>query len=93
VRSAEVMIGIIVPPMPRPITNSEPHSSQYDVSVTWVRPNKPIAISAIANGTIRPTGILSASMPAIGIVSIAPMPCGATSRPACSVDSPRTCRK
>ena len=60
---------------------------------TWVKVKNPAAMSAIANGTVRPTGILSASMPAIGMVSIAPMPCGAISRPACSVDSPRTCRK
>ena len=51
------------------------------------------AMSAIANGTVRPTGTLSARVPAIGIVSIAPMPCGAISRPAFRVDSPPTCRK
>ena len=33
---------------------------------------------------------MSTCEPAIGIVIIAPMPWGATSRPACSVDSPRT---
>ena len=43
--------------------------------------------------TSLPGPILSVSTPAIGIVSIAPKPCGASSRPACSVDSPRTCRK
>ncbi len=43
--------------------------------------------------TILPGPILSVSMPATGMVSIAPMPCGASSSPACSVVSPRTCRK
>ena len=33
------------------------------------------------------------SVPAIGMVSIAPMPCAATSRPAVRADSPRTCWK
>ena len=35
----------------------------------------------------------SLSVPAIGIVSIAPMPCAATSRPAIRADSPRICWK
>ena len=88
------MIGIIVPPMPRPITNSDPPSSQYEVcGSTWVNPKNPTTMSTSANGTVRPIGTRSASVPAIGMVIIAPMPCGAISRPAASVDSPRTCRK
>ena len=60
------------------------------VAVSWVSPNMPIRMRTRPNGTIRPIGRLSTSEPAIGIVIIAPMPWGATSRPACSVDSPRT---
>ncbi len=68
--------------------------SPYDVvAVIWVRPNMPTTISASPTGTIRPTGILSTRRPAIGMVSMAPSPCGATRRPACSVDSPRICWK
>ena len=61
--------------------------------MTWVSPNKPMMITTSPNGTIRPTGIRSLRVPAIGMVSIAPMPCGATSRPAARADSPRTCWK
>ena len=62
-------------------------------SVTWVSPNMPTMITTSPTGTMRPTGILSLSVPAIGMVSIAPMPCGATSRPASRADSPRICWK
>ena len=92
--SADVNSGIIVPPMPRPSTNSSAISRGYDVSaVTWVRPKKPITMTTRPTGTIRPTGSRSLSVPAIGMVSIAPMPCGATSRPAVRADSPRICWK
>ena len=50
----------------------------------------PAVIVARPTGTMRPTGNLSASAPAMGMVTIAPMPCGATSRPASSAPSPRT---
>ena len=53
----------------------------------------PTTITAMPASTILPGPILSVSTPATGIVSIAPMPCGASSSPACSVVSPRTCRK
>ena len=53
----------------------------------------PAAMKTRPKGTIRPTGNLSDRAPVIGMVSIAPMPCGATSRPALSTDSPRTCWK
>ena len=43
--------------------------------------------------TTLPGPILSARNPAIGMVSIAPKPCGATSQPELSGDSPRTCWK
>jgi len=92
--SAEVMIGIIVPPMPRPITNSALHRNQYEVSAPNLRETEnPIAIRPRPNGTVRPTGIRSAKVPAIGIMIIAPKPWGAMSRPAARVDSPRTWRK
>ena len=62
--SAEVMIGIIVPPMPRPITNRVAMSTVYDVvEVIWVSENIPPMISSSPNGTIRPTGSLSVSAP------------------------------
>ena len=48
------------------------------MDVIWVSANMPPVISTRPKGTIRPTGILSVSAPAIGMVSIAPMPCGAT---------------
>ena len=89
--SAEVNSGIIVAPIPSPITNSSAMITGYGVvAVSWVSPNMPIRMKTRPNGTIRPIGRLSTWEPAIGIVIIAPMPWGATSRPACSVDSPRT---
>ena len=63
------------------------------VAVTWVRPNMPMMMPSRPNGTIRPTGILSTSRPAIGMVTMAPRPWGATRSPALSVDSPRICWK
>lgn len=74
---AEVISGIIVPPMPRPMTNStgEGCTSSSSSRVTpWVRANMPPTIAASPNGTIRPTGSLSTREPAIGIVIIAPRP-------------------
>ena len=53
----------------------------------------PPMMSTRPNGTIRPTGSLSVSAPAIGIVIIAPRPCTAISQPASSAVSPRTCWK
>ena len=61
--------------------------------MTWVSPKKPTTITTSPTGTMRPTGIRSLRLPAIGMVSIAPMPCGATSRPATRADSPRICWK
>ena len=61
VLSAEVNSGIIVAPMPSPVTNSQPMMCQSDVpgSVLWARPNMPIRMPRKPNGTMRPTGILS----------------------------------
>jgi hypothetical protein len=42
------------------------------------------------NGTIRPMPVRSVSMPAIGIATIAPRPCGARRKPEVIADSPRT---
>ena len=63
------------------------------VAVSGVRAYMPPMISTRPNGTMRPTGILSMSAPAIGMVIIAPRPCTAISQPACSGVSPRTCWK
>ena len=57
---------------------------------TWVNIPIPTVITAIPVITILPGPILSASTPATGMVSIAPMPWGASSRPDCSAVSPRT---
>ena len=61
--------------------------------MTWVSPNMPATMITSPTGTMRPTGSRSLSVPAIGMVSIAPMPCGATSKPAMRADSPRICWK
>ncbi len=62
--SAEVNSGIIVAPMPSPITNSIGMITPYGVdAVTWVSPNMPMTIRVRPTGTIRPTGILSTSAP------------------------------
>ncbi len=45
--------------------------------------------SAMPIMATRPPPMRSVSMPAIGMVSAAPMPCGAVSRPACRAVSPR----
>ena len=45
------------------------------VAVSWVRANMPPMMATSPNGTIRPTGSLSVSAPAMGIVHIAPRPC------------------
>ena len=60
---------------------------------TWVNIAIPTTITVMPVITILPGPILSVSTPATGIVSIAPMPCGASSSPACRVVSPRTWRK
>ena len=93
VLSAEVMIGIIVPPMPRPMTKRiGMMKPQCEESASiWVSANIPPVMRSSPNGTIRPTGKRSTSAPAIGIVSIAPRPCGAMSQPAESGVSPWTC--
>ncbi len=61
--------------------------------MSWVSANMPPMIGTSPNGTMRPTGSLSVSAPAIGMVIIAPRPCTAISQPACSGVSPRTCWK
>src|SRR5690242_10904035 len=59
-RRAVVMIGIIVAPMPQPITTSITMIAGYGVvSVIWVIPNMPTMINARPIGTIRPIGTLS----------------------------------
>ncbi len=61
VRRAVVKSGIIVAPIPRPMTNSRAMSRPYDVSTSiWVSQNMLAVIRASPNGTIRPTGTLSA---------------------------------
>jgi hypothetical protein len=88
------MIGIIVPPMPSPMTNSASNRNEYDVSaLTWVNIAIPTTMVVIPAITILPGPILSVRIPATGMVSIAPRPCGASSSPARSVVSSRTCRK
>ena len=88
------MIGIIVEPRPMPITNSTAPSVQYDVSAPiWVSASIAPRVSVRPTSTMRPTPVRSVSCPAIGITSIAPKPCGASSRPACIADSPRTAWK
>ena len=85
------MIGIIVMPMPRPWTNSAQHRNQYEVSVpSMMNAATPIAMRIRPPRTNLPGPILSVILPAIGMVSMAPMPCGASNRPAMRVDSPRT---
>ena len=86
--------GIIDPPIPRPMTNSTTPSHQYDVvAVTCVSATNDAMMSSIPGSTILPTPMRSVSFPAMGIVIIAPMPCGAMSRPLASAVSPRTaCR-
>ena len=62
--SAEVNSGIIVAPMPRPITNSSAMITGYGVvAVSWVSPNMPIRMTTRPNGTIRPIGRLSTRSP------------------------------
>jgi len=84
VLSAEVNNGIIVEPIPSPVTNSQAMICLSDVpgSVLLASPNRPVRIPRKPNGTMRPTGILSDNAPAIGMVSIAPMPWAAMSSPA-----------
>ena len=86
--------GIIEKPMPTPITNRTALSVQYDVSPeSCVRPSVEASSTSRPGMTILPTPMRSASWPAIGITIIAPMPCGAISRPESKADSPRTaCR-
>jgi len=85
------MIGIIVAPRPMPITKRIAPSAQYEVSAPiWVRPSIAASVSVRPTSTMRPTPVRSVSWPAIGITSIAPKPCGASSRPACIAVSPRT---
>ena len=50
----------------------------------------PMVTTEMPVSTIFPGPILSARKPAIGMVIIAPMPCGASSRPAPRALSPRT---
>ncbi len=91
VRRAAVMVGIIVMPMPRPITKNAPDVTQNDVSVvSMVSGNMPMTISTSPVSTNLPGPNLSVSEPAIGIVSIAPRPIGAPRTPAISGVSPRT---
>jgi hypothetical protein len=60
VRRAVVKIGIIVPPMPRPMRNSQPVMTHFDVSASiWERPNIPTMMVVMPNGTMRPTGTRS----------------------------------
>ena len=89
--SAEVNSGIIVAPMPRPITNSSAMITGYGVvAVELGQPEHADQDDDQAERHDPADRELVDREPAIGIVIIAPMPCGATSRPACSVDSPRT---
>ena len=53
----------------------------------------PTVSSTMPVSTTLPGPILSARKPAIGMVTIAPKPCGATSQPDASGVSPRTCWK
>ena len=90
VASAADMIGIMVMPMPRPWTNSAPHSSQYGVSAPRnMNVPMPTAIRTMPTSTNLPGPILSVILPATGMVIIAPIPCGANSKPAARVLSPR----
>ena len=63
------------------------------VADNWVKTLIPAAMNTIPTSTNLPGPNLSVSRPAIGMVIIAPMPCGANSSPVASVVSPRTCRK
>ena len=63
------------------------------VAVSWVSAYMPAMMATRPNGTMRPTGSLSDSAPAMGMVHIAPRPCTAISQPAWSGVSPRTCWK
>ena len=95
VASAAVMIGIMVMPMPRPFTNSAPEQQRDrrgrgDLG-EHAHPDQDQQRGRRC--TNLPGPILSVSRPAIGMVSIAPMPCGASSSPAASVLSPRTWMK
>ena len=57
---AEVNSGIIVAPIPRPITNSSAMITLYGVvAVSWVSPNMPIRMKSRPKGTILPIGCLS----------------------------------
>jgi hypothetical protein len=53
----------------------------------------PPTITMMPSCAMRADPIRSTTSPAMGIISIAPKPCGASSRPADSAPSPRTCWK
>ena len=80
---AAAIAGIIVKPSPTPRTTSEHASSAYDVEpVTCVNGSVPtISVSRPAT-TTGPPPMRSVSRPDQRIATAAPMPCGASSRPA-----------
>ena len=77
--------------MPMPCSTRTPAKAQYEVSAPiCVSSRNEVPMASRPNGTIRPMPVLSVRRPAIGMPSMAPRPCGASSRPMSIADSNRT---